>query len=325
MLHIESQPQITFITGGSGGVPLVNASLNHPFKVTSITGVIDDGGHSGELRSILGVLPPGDATHQIAVHIRDPYTRELFTLRWIINGDTLLNGHRPGNDFLSAAEKITGSHSKGIKFLEHAFRADYKGRVIPISDDNVQLRINLVDGSYKDGEHQIDQMTVDDPPIKDLTFLPNTPNPNPEALEHIANADLIVIPPGTLWGSILPILATPGVQEALRYSKAPIAWFCNAVTTPETHKYKTADFAKRLVDYLGRPIDLAFINKLNHTLPDTYAKEAQYPVEDNLKEGKLVTKIFRSSLTHLEYSGGKWVIRHNGEKSIQALLKVISL
>lgn len=324
MSKFEGEFRVAASCGGSGGIPIIDALLDITPNVTSITGVFDNGGHSGEIRSTLGLLPPGDATHQIAVHIRNPRIRQLFIKRWALSEDHKLNGHRPGNEFLAAAEDEVGSHSGGIKLLEEAFQAWYKGRVIPISNDDIQLRIHLSDGTYKDGESYIDNMTLNDPSIRRIEFIPQPPRPNPEAIETIANADLIIPLMGTWFGSQLPILQSPMVKEAILASKAPIAWFCNAVTTPETNGYTASKFAEQLANVLGREIDFAFINKMSHNLPENYAKSDSFAVESDLRPSNpFIKKIYELPLTRLEFIEGRLVVRHDGTASCRALIEAL--
>ncbi len=311
-------------TGGSGGVDIIDYLLKYFPRTTSITGVTDNGGHSERIRSTLGVLPPGDATHQFAVHIQDVEIRRLFTVRWKLE-DSSLNGNRPGNELLAAAEYSTGSHSAGIKLLEKAFKSSYVGRVIPVSDDNVHLRVHFENGGEVDGEKHIDLMKATDSPIKGVSFIPQDPKPNPEAIEHMANADLIIIPPGTLWGTLIPILKTPGMKDAIQASKAPIFWFCNAVTTPESQGYTTSRYAEVLVNAMGRGIDYAFINKPSHNLPPSYTEEESVFVQNDLEEkNDFVKHILSTPLTKLEFIEDKLLIRHNGRVTTSEILRVLA-
>jgi uncharacterized cofD-like protein len=321
-MKLEHDTLIVSPCGGSGGVSIIDEALDR-WLVASVTGVHDDGGHSGRtrrriginqngVRSKLGLLPPGDASHQIAAHIRNPKGRYLFTYRWE-------NGQRTGNDLISVAERIEGSHSAGIKAVEDQFKY-YKGRVIPISDDDTHLKITLSDGTIRNGESKIDDLKCGDPSIVSLEFKPRPPKPNPEALEYIANADLILLPPGTLWGTHLPILKTPGVKEAIATTKAPIVCYLNAVTTGETDGYKVSDFASRLVEAMGREIDYAFVDVTDRNLPPNYIEAGSAVVENDLEENNpYIKKLYSLPLTQVEYIEKKFVIRHSGKECCDAL------
>ena len=51
-----------------------------------------------------------------------------------------------------------------------------------------------------------------------------------DALAAIAEADLIVIGPGSLYTSILPSLLVPGVRDAVLASEAQRVYVCNVAT-----------------------------------------------------------------------------------------------
>ena len=60
----------------------------------------------------------------------------------------------------------------------------------------------------------------------------NDPPALPRALEAIANADLIVLGPGSLYTSLLPNLLVPELVGAIKRSKAPRLYICNLMTQP---------------------------------------------------------------------------------------------
>ena len=63
---------------------------------------------------------------------------------------------------------------------------------------------------------------------------PSNPRPAalPRALEAIAQADLIVLGPGSLYTSLLPNLLVPQLVEAIGRSQAPRLYICNLMTQP---------------------------------------------------------------------------------------------
>lgn len=62
--------------------------------------------------------------------------------------------------------------------------------------------------------------------------IPERPPALPKALEAIANADLIVLGPGSLYTSLLPNLLVPELVQAISRSKAPRLYICNLMTQP---------------------------------------------------------------------------------------------
>lgn len=324
MARTEKDITITVIGGGSGCLSIEDYLLDITPNVIGITGIHDNGGHSGEIRSVLGLLPPGDATHRMAIRIRDLSIRELFTHRWKIDSNHAINGHRPANEWLAAAEHKCGSHSKGIKLVEKMLNT-YIGKVVPVSDDNVHLKAILTTGDIIEGEDKVDQRESCEPSITDIAFTPQNPSPNFEAIESIYNSNVLIIAPGSWWTSIRPILRTPGICEAIRNSGVPVIWCCNTVTNySETHGYKASDFARGLKEEIGKEIDHAILNVIDHGVPANYAQEGSFAVEaDEESCQPYAKKIYTGSFTEVCNIEGKLVIRHHGETVGRLIMDII--
>ena len=66
--------------------------------------------------------------------------------------------------------------------------------------------------------------------------------PTEDALRAIADADVIVLGPGSLYTSLLPALLVPGIREAIEASGALVVFACNVATQDgETSGYDLAD------------------------------------------------------------------------------------
>ena len=91
-------------------------------------------------------------------------------------------------------------------------------RILPMSDDVVTTRIDAVsDGVELDlhfQEYWVQRRAADD--VKGVRFLgADTARPAPGVLEAIAAADVVVIGPSNPVVSISPILAVPGIRDAV--------------------------------------------------------------------------------------------------------------
>src|SRR6185436_13650171 len=85
-----------------------------------------------------------------------------------------------------------------------------------------------------------------------IELLPEAPPAYPPALDAIADADLILLGPGSLYTSILPNLLMPGVSAALRAAKAPVVLVLNLMTQPgETDGLAGLDHLSALEEHLG--------------------------------------------------------------------------
>jgi uncharacterized cofD-like protein len=269
-----NQPNIVVIGGGTGSFTLLRSLKKLTPNISALVNMADDGGSTGVLRDELGVLPPGDIRQCLVALSEAPEElRELFNFRFATG---TFKGHSFGNIFLSAVEKMTDDFNDSVRIASDVLRIT--GRVLPITLDNHKLVLNQ--GSEKIvGEYLIGNTRLMRRPA--LSLEPEALL-NPLAKQVIADADLIVIAPGNLYCSLVPALLVEGLPEALRQSKAKVAYVCNLVNkTDQTPDFMTHDYADEIERFLG-PGVLDFM-LYNTDLPDDdllekYAVMGEYPV-----------------------------------------------
>ena len=224
--RLNRGPAIVAIGGGTGLSTLLSGLKRYSSNLTAIVTVADDGGSSGVLRRELGVLPPGDIRNCLAaLATEEPLLTRLFQYRF--RAGTGLEGHSFGNLFLSALTAITGSLESAITASSRVLAV--QGTVVPATNADVKLWAELEDGRRIEGESQIGHATS---PIVRLGCTPERPPALAKALEAIAQADLIVLGPGSLYTSLLPNLLVPDLVNAISRSKAPRLYICNLMTQP---------------------------------------------------------------------------------------------
>src|SRR5207245_1889135 len=69
-------------------------------------------------------------------------------------------------------------------------------------------------------------------PIERVFIEPPDVRANPEALERILEADMVVIGPGSLYSSVLPNLLISDIRDALAAAPGMRVYGCNAATPP---------------------------------------------------------------------------------------------
>ncbi|MEI9966205.1 MAG: gluconeogenesis factor YvcK family protein [Candidatus Moraniibacteriota bacterium] len=192
--------KIVTIGGGTGSFTLFRASSSIQSELSAIVSMADDGGSTGILRDELGVLPPGDVRQcLVALSDSSETLRDLMTYRFEHGG---LSGHSFGNLLLSALEKITGDFLSAVH--EAATLLNVRGEVLPVTSSDTELCVTLKNGTKLRGEHAINtDKRLGRTGIR-RTFLEPKPVANPNALQKIREADLIVIGPGNHYCSILP-------------------------------------------------------------------------------------------------------------------------
>ena len=224
--RLNRGPNIVAIGGGTGLSTLLSGLKRYSSHITAVVTVADDGGSSGVLRRELGVLPPGDIRNCLAaLSTEEPLLTRLFQYRFSAGGG--LEGHSFGNLFLSALTAITGNLETAITASSRVLAV--QGQVVPATNVDVRLWAELENGQRIEGESNIGHAPS---PIVRLGCVPSRPPALPRALEAIANADLIVLGPGSLYTSLLPNLLVPELVSAIQCSRAPRLYICNLMTQP---------------------------------------------------------------------------------------------
>lgn len=282
--------KIVVLGGGTGSSTLLRGLKEFPVDLTAIVSVCDDGRSTGVLREEFSIPAVGDIRRVlIALAETEPLVKELFNYRFHTTSD--LDGHTVGNLLLTASSGITGNLSDGIEALSKVF--NLKGKVVPLTEDNVVLMGEMADGSIIEGEHNI---TQNNRAVKRV-FYKEKPVPTKEALQAIKEADLILLSMGSLFTSIIPNLICEEIKDAIDNSKGKIMYACNMVTQPgESDDFKVSDHIKLLNRYLGkRKIDVVIANdgQIDEDMAKRYESlEQKDPVElDTEETGHLVEKI----------------------------------
>lgn len=263
------------IGGGTGTFAVLQALRDGASEVTAIVSTADDGGSTGILRDELGVLPPGDLRQALVALSNDSQVlRDLFTYRFT---EGSLSGHSFGNLLISALEKVTGTFDKAV--IEAGKILAIKGKVIPVTMDQMRLIGRTDDGKLIHGEHAIEEHIWGGTSTVTKIGLESACSVHPLARQAILQADLIVIAPGSIYTSLIPNLLVDGVNEALRKTRAKVAYVVNLMTEKgQTGSYYVQDFVDLLEDYLGDGmVDFAVFNtaKPRPELLSRYKKEME--------------------------------------------------
>lgn len=292
--------------GGTGMSCLIRGLKQFPMNITTIVSVCDDGKSTGRLRDEFNIPAVGDIRQiLIALSETEPLVEQLLNYRFKTTSD--LNGHTVGNLLLTASSNITGNMSDGIETLGKVL--NLKGKILPLTEDNVTLIGKMADDKIIEGEHNI---TAYNNKITDV-YYKEKPIINDQVIETIKNADLIVLSMGSLYTSIIPNLICKEIIDAIDVSNAKIVYTCNLVTQPgETDDFKVSDHIKTLNKYLGkRKIDIVIANNgvIEKEISKKYSTlEQKDPVLLDVKETKKQKiKIISENLVIIENN----LLRHD--------------
>jgi len=318
--------KVTVLGGGTGTFVVLTALKSKPIDLGVIVSMMDSGGSTGRLRDQLGVLPPGDLRQCLVALSEAPLLwRQLFLYRFE-SGD--LEGHNFGNIFLSALEKVSKNYEQVIKTVSYVLKI--KGEVIPVTFEKTNLVAKYENGVTLEGETKIDTNYSEKSKIIE-TYLKPTVEANPNALKRLAESDYIIVGPGDLYTSIIPVLLVSKIRDTIKKSKAKIICVLNLMTrSGQTPNYKASDHIGDLNRYLGKKIDFVVVNdgKIPEDVLKWYIDHNENVVLDDLDQEKEII-IKANLISKIKFSKEnsdilmRSILRHDPKKLSEVLSKII--
>ena len=319
-------PRVVALGGGTG-LPVVLEGLKDVLfpngwpparerdPLTAIVTVADDGGSSGRLRQAYGVLAPGDARNcLLALSQGTPAMAGLFRFRF--DGDGEVGGHSLGNLILTALAQVEGDLARAATRAGEML--GIRGRVLVATREDVRLVAEYEDGTEVVGESRIGSAGRR---IRRVRLEPESAAAPPEALDALAAADLIVIGPGSLYTSLIPVLLAKGIAAAIAASRARVVLVMNVMTEPgETDGFAAEDHVRALRRHLPHlPLHDVLLNDaaVDPERMRRYGGEGAVPVSASLEAlRELGCRVLERDLLA---EGPK--VRHDPRKLATALLE----
>lgn len=304
---VENKKTVTVVGGGTGLSVLLRGLKHYDVDINAVVTVSDNGGSSGKLREELGILPPGDIRNCISALAEDEGVMgRVLSHRFAGAGG--LEGHSLGNLILAGLTEMCGDMETASSFLS-SFLA-VKGRVIPVTAEDVNLRAIMKDGSSVFGESQISKSPV---PVDRIELVPGLSEASEAAVEAVEKADLLVFGPGSLYTSIIPNLMVGGILDAVRRNRGKKVYISNVMTQQgETKNFTAADHVKALFRHgLEGLLDVVIANNssVSRDITDAYRAEGAEPV---VFDGEKITEMGLEA-RGLDLLDSRKVVRHNPE------------
>lgn len=245
-------PSVVALGGGHGLAASLQAARRYAATVCAIVSVADDGGSSGRLRAAFGIPPPGDL-RRCLVALADPESPWTAAFEYRFTGGGL-EGHPFGNLVLAGLAEATGDFSQAL--LEAGRVLGASGQVLPATTEPVTLKA-VVRSPDGDGDTVIGQVAVQETSgIAGVSIVPADARPPQAALDALATADQVVIGPGSLFTSVLAVVAVPALREALATTPGRKVYVCNLrPQQPETAGYDVAAHVDALRNH-GLDVDV---------------------------------------------------------------------
>ena len=212
------RPRVVAIGGGHGLAATLRAVRLYTDQITAIVSVADDGGSSGRLREMLHIIPPGDLrTCLVALAEPGSPLAEVFGYRFT---EEELAGHSLGNLILAG---LMAASPDPVAALDEACRLlGVTGRVLPSTTEPVVLKAEA-EGRSVTGQVAVNATDR----IQQVSLVPADPSAPDAAVQALAEADQIVLGPGSLYTSVLAAAVVPGIREGIRRSPATKVYVCN--------------------------------------------------------------------------------------------------
>jgi len=308
--------RVVVLGGGSGQSVLLSGLKRFPLDITAVVSVCDDGKSTGKLRKEFNVPAMGDIRRVlIALSETEDIIGKLVNYRFKTDGD--FDGHTVGNIILTALIDIFGSMSSAIEHISKIL--NLKGRVLPLTDDNVTLMGEMEDGSVIEGEHNI---TECDKKIKRV-FYKSKARANKDVVKRIKEADAIILSMGSVYTSIIPNLLCKEVIKAIDESNAKVIYVCNIMSQPgETDGFRASDHINLLNSYLGdKKIDTVITNseKINKRIQRKYETLEQKDLIEVDDKNIKITNIKKPLVTIEDGS-----IRHDSVKLGLEIMNILT-
>nr|WP_223128972.1 uridine diphosphate-N-acetylglucosamine-binding protein YvcK [Terrabacter sp. MAHUQ-38] len=219
-------------------------------SVTAVVTVADDGGSSGRLREDFDVLPPGDLRMALSALCDDSdwgHTwRDVLQHRFAGTGE--LRGHALGNLMIVSIWELLGDTVEGLDLVGRLLGA--RGRVLPMAAVPLEIVAEIRGHDPQRPDETVEvrgQHRVASSPgvVSSIGILPTCPEPCHEAMAAVADADWVMLGPGSWFTSVMPHLLVPGLADALVATPAKRLLNLNL----EVNKGETRDF--RAEDHLA--------------------------------------------------------------------------
>ncbi len=301
------------IGGGHGQSAICRGIKNiSDLNISAIVTVADDGGSTGRLRRQFHIPAMGDIRNvMIALAKSETLLGSLMDYRFEDPSGTGegIYGHNLGNLILTALTQQCGSFLEAVQTVGQVLNV--KGRIIPATSQVITLFARMEDDVIVKGQASIPKANN----RIDRVFYQEKVTADPDAVQAILDADLIIYGIGSVFTSILPNVIIPEIGEALGKTSARRVYFCNAMTQPgETDGYDVEAHVSALERH-GAPVDEVIIpaDEVPERIEKRYLEEGSTVVRMSASEHPYTVR----KMDLLNFSGD--LVRHDSTKIMKAV------
>ena len=280
-------PKIVAIGGGSGLNSVLKGLKHYTDNITAIVTVSDYGEQVSDSRKMLETMPLDDIKQSlIALSANEDAMGGILNYKF---NTGKLKSLSFGDIYLLGMKELYGDFAESIKQSKEVL--NITGKVLPVTLEEIKICAELEDGTIIENREKIEEeVTSRISKISRIFINPTSCKPAPGVLEAIAEADAIIIGPGSLYTNVIPNLLVKGVTKAIKESKAFKIYISNLMTElGQTDTYSLSDHIKAIKEHVGEGVIEYCIYDTGEIIPEfirKYNMEGQDLVEVDVSKAK---------------------------------------
>lgn len=246
--------------GGGSGMPIINKALVRAGfdDIRSIVTTFDSGGDTGRMRTDErgNMLAFSDFWRSILSLWVDGLTKKSWEEMLRFRDG---RGRNFGNSFFQFMAEKSGDLSLVQDVFSDLVGARMRGKVVPVSTLPADLVFETNSRHRYKGEHYLDDFRMSFDRVKKIWLEPSV-EANAKAIDSILGADVVIISPGSLYGSILVNFLPKGMVEAFNKSRAKKVLIANTFSVANEVDEMSLDVCYEIFrKYLGKKLKFDLI------------------------------------------------------------------
>lgn len=306
--------KIVCLGGGVGTSQILTGLRKYDHELTSVVSMADDGGSAGRLRRAFQVPPPGDLINCLAALSEEESTlKKLFLYRFAgqrQGRDTDLGGQKLGNlIFVALTDIFKGDTNQALEELSKIISS--RGRVLPATIGDVNIWAKTKNGKKIYGEKNIDLGNYNGQrTLSDVFIDPPDSKAYGPTLESIKHCDILIVGPGDLFSTILPVIIVAQIKKLLPKIKAKKIFIINIANKPfETAGFKASDYIQQVEDHLVKNFFDTIVVNTNHKPKIPTSLKYKYVEYDQAK-----LKEHKNAIILGDFVDSKYPLYHDSKK-----------
>lgn len=323
--ELPTQPSnIVCLGGGVGTAQVLKGLRPYQYDLTAVVSMADDGGSAGRLRRAFSVPPPGDLVNCLAaLSDEESILKDLFLYRFAgkrYGKDTDLGGQKLGNlIFVALADIYKGDTNKALEEFSKIISS--RGRVLPATLGDVNIWAKTKKGKKVYGEQNIDLGKYDlQGELSEVHLDPEDIKAYKPTLDALSHAKVIIVGPGDLFSTVLPVLIVKEIKQFLLKSKVLKIFIVNIANKPfETPKFTVSNYLSTIEKSLGENIFDKILINTNTKIKIPSNLRYNYVKFDEKELGNYKGKVIGGDLVN-----SKFPLYHDSSKIAQHIIKLIN-